>query len=104
MAVLVLLCFCIGQVGGQKGALLEEVQSTALIEAAPGLPLPVGGAWVDADDDGDLDFVLPGDPFQGVYLQLLRNVDKGESFVAEPLDSRVEALPLASVSQHAASH
>lgn len=99
VAVLALLCFCIGQVGGHEGALLEEVKSVALIEAAPALLDPQGGAWVDVDEDGDLDFVLPGDPAKGVHLQLLRNMDKGNSFVAEPLDSKVESLPDASVSQ-----
>ena len=80
------------------GELLVEVQSRALVEAAGPQDSLQGGAWLDVDGDGDLDFVLPGDPVKGVHLQWLKNVNKGEKFVAEPLDPNVEGLPDASVS------
>lgn len=93
IAMFAMLYVFLGLVAGQNDALLEEMKSPALIEAAPVGTTPTGGAWIDVDEDGDLDFVLPGDPTRGLHLQLLRNVDTGRSFAAEPLDSKVQGLP-----------
>ena len=60
--VLVLLYFCLGQARVNTKDLLEEVACPALIEAAPADADPMAGAWVDADEDGDIDFVLPDVP------------------------------------------
>eukprot|EP00803_Ostreobium_quekettii_P008088 evm.model.scf_960EXC.1 EVM.evm.TU.scf_960EXC.1 scf_960EXC:8243-11958(+) len=74
--------------------ILEEIKSQAFVDAAPVVPPPMiqGGAWIDVDGDGDLDFVLPGDPAKGVHLQWVENID-GQTFQTAALDLMVEDLP-----------
>ena len=82
---------------GCEGApLLSEVESPALMEltATPGSI--AGGAWVDVDGDGDLDFALSGDHAKGNFVQWLENRGS-EGFVARSLDRDIEDLPDESV-------
>eukprot|EP00803_Ostreobium_quekettii_P007904 evm.model.scf_1401.1 EVM.evm.TU.scf_1401.1 scf_1401:6768-11376(+) len=47
---------------------------------------------MDVDGDGDLDFVMSGDPEEGVHVRWLENGGPGEGFVARILDGDVEGL------------
>ena len=99
LLLLLVLRFAVGQ------PLLEEVEFQALRDAAAvnHVSLAHGGAWLDVDEDGDLDFVLSGDPAKGIHIQWLMNLARGKGFQARALDSYVENLPDASVSLDPAS-
>lgn len=80
----------------QNTPFFNKIDSPALLEIAPQPRALSGGAWLDVDGDGDLDFVLAGDPDEGVFLQWLEN--KGaDGFAARTLDEDVVNLPGESV-------
>lgn len=104
--VLPLLVLALGLCGSLAQPVLVEVESQALVDAAGAnlARLSRGGAWLDVEGDGDMDFVLSGDPAKGIHLQWLRNVERGTAFQAVALDSFVEDLPDASVSEAVGPH
>ena len=81
--------------------LLSPVRSRALVDAAPASAWIFGGAWVDVDGDGDLDFVLPGDPEKGVHLQWVEFIQAQQGgpveLGARALDPDISNLPDAQV-------
>lgn len=90
--LLVLWALACGMASGKESAYLQLVDSPALVEASPPVGWLFGGAWMDVDGDGDLDFVLPGDPAKGVHVQWVENLG-GDNFAARALDEDIEGLP-----------
>ena len=103
LAILLVVCtLALGLANCQDSSYLQLVDSPAMVDASPAVGWLFGGAWMDVDDDGDLDFVLTGDPKKQVHVQWVEN-QGNDTFVARTLDESIEGLPDNTVSR-AMSH